>query len=162
MRRLAKTLADRRPFPVGAAIATTEHESRGRATSNPKSTGFVNTLIDWCRTLPPTALCMINTSRFWVIFRRAYIIDVFYGYQALVPPIIEGQFPDLDYLLIFGPRMRANPVREFAGLPVIGEDQLTCRTLRVPILNIGSQYLCHFTTLPAVFPFACCIINYLD
>jgi hypothetical protein len=39
MRRLASTLAGRRPFPVEAAIGTTEHESRAWSRSKPNSPG---------------------------------------------------------------------------------------------------------------------------
>src|SRR5438552_221981 len=43
MRRLASTLAGRRPFAVEAAIGTTEHESRGLVEVEPEIAG----LLDW-------------------------------------------------------------------------------------------------------------------
>src|SRR5438477_5629313 len=49
MRRLAGTLAGRRPFAVEAAIGTTEHESRGRVEVEPEIAGLLDRSTDELR-----------------------------------------------------------------------------------------------------------------
>ena len=49
MRRLAGTLAGRRPFAVEAAIGTTEHESRGLVEVEPEIAGLLNRSTDELR-----------------------------------------------------------------------------------------------------------------
>src|SRR5438270_11542834 len=49
MRRLASTLAGRRPFAVEAAIGTTEHESRGLVEVEPEIAGLLDRSTDELR-----------------------------------------------------------------------------------------------------------------